>query len=351
LADRKNPLLEGIRENIARSIDVAFPTQGKFYHDGVMKEGVDYLKVTVRPLTINAETALRDPILLASGRAIPKMVQFLIPEVLDPEELCDIDIEVILLATRIASYGAILSLDHTCTNPAKVEDKLVCEKVNPLRINLIEHIQKFNLIEDWAPYQMEFPIEDTPEKKTKQIIHLRRLPYRAVLNSIRQNIQAEHELEPFRDKTFDELILSDEALLAYEKMSEIVSSTGVESLMESIVSVEMVTETPESGISSTMVYTNESRDMVREWLWAIPRDWITEMTTRINSFSQDLAEKNTIEYSCPGCKHKNKFQMQLDVNKLFFSESPLSTPEEEVSPTSTRANKSKSRARSKTLSR
>lgn len=358
---RKNPLIDDLRRGVSKSLQIAFPTNGQFYHEGVVRPGADYTSITINPMTISAELVLRDTILMTAGRAIPRMIEMLVPEVLEPEELSDIDVEVILLAVRIASYGAVISIDHKCENPQtlgdialskpdstaeeKANQNLVCEAVNPLRINLIDHIQKFPVITDWSPYRIEFEID----KGSKQVVHLRRMPYKTVLNNIRYSLSAERDLEPFKDKTFDQLILDDTSLRAYERLTESTAEANLGTVLDAINAVEMV-----KGEESRIIYAHADEDsttMVRDWLWSIPSEWVATLNQRIAEFSKDIGDKNTINYECPHCKYKNSLQLQLDVNKLFFSKPPVSEPTNAVSETSTAPTRSKPRVRSRISSR
>lgn len=349
----ENPLLSGIFDDRPQTstIEVAFPTLGQFYHDGVMAPGTDFLSIGVKPISLVTEMVLRDPIMLASGRAIPRMIRELVPQVLIPEELADIDIEVILIASRIASYGPVISIDHICGNPEKKEDgELVCGKTNPMRVDLLEHIQKFAPIQDWSLYRIEFPIVDTPQRKTTQIVHLRRIPYKAVLSGIRNSIQIEHDIEPFKEKNLEELLLNDEALNVYERMTEVISAKSVDNLLDSIISVEFV-QTVDGATNTSMVYLNQNPEWIKEWLWKIPKEWLDQLSDRVKEIAKELADKNVIDYTCPSCKFKNRVPLELDLNKLFFSDTPPNEPKEKALPVSTGKSRSKSRVRSKISSR
>ncbi len=346
-----NPLIDALRRGvseagISKTLMVSFPTQGQFYHDGVLAPGTNVNEITVNFLGTEAELILRDPIMMAAGRAIPKMISVLVPEVKIPEELSDIDIEVLLIAVRMVSHGVMLNLDHKCSNPAKHEnsDKLICEEISTLPVNLVTHIQKFTPITDWTPYRIEFDLGNGE----KQIVHLRRMPYRSVLNGVRNTLMTEQELEPFKDKTFDQLILSDETLDAYIKMNEMMSRNNIDAIMDMIVAVEMITGDP---TTSKMVYTNDQPEHIKAWLWAIPGEWTGKINDRVIEFTRELAELNTVKYACPKCQYENSFQMQLDVNKLFFSKPQPTSPPEKASEPSPSPSKSKSRPRIRTSSR
>lgn len=343
-----NPLVDQYREKIGRTVLVAFPTMGHFYHDGVMRPGTKFTEITVYPLGTEAELLLKDPILMASGRSVPKMITALVPQVVIPEELSDIDIEVLLIAVRLASYGPDLKVEHTCANPEKVQggvggDIHVCREENTIVLNLIEHIQKYVPIENWDQYRMEFDLGEG----SKQVVLLRRVPYRSVLNGVRNSLMAEGEMEQFKDKNFDELILSEDSLSAYEKMTELLATTNLDSLLDAIVGVEMI----RPGQESKTIYTSTHPQMVQEWLWKIPSEWVGRLNERVIGFSRELSKLNEMKYECPHCKFKNEFQLQLDVNKLFFSGRQPSSPPESPSPISPEPIRSKPKRRSRTSMR
>src|SRR5678815_3026901 len=100
-----NELLNDLH-NLFPPIQISLPTKGMFYPEGVLGKGVDASNIEVGTLGILDEFKYRDPFLLVSGNAMSYLIKHLCrDQILLPEELCEIDVETILLAARLASYG------------------------------------------------------------------------------------------------------------------------------------------------------------------------------------------------------------------------------------------------------
>ena len=100
-----NPLIQDLIENEAfPSVSVALPTGARWYTSDVIADGADPLDLSVGVLGILAEQNYRDPWLLLSGEAIPRMFKSVCPEVVEANELCDLDLEAILLASRRGAW-------------------------------------------------------------------------------------------------------------------------------------------------------------------------------------------------------------------------------------------------------
>ena len=109
-----NELVNDLHE-VFPPIEIALPTRGLFYPEGVLAKDTDPTRIRVGTLGILDEFKYRDPFMLVSGNAIGHLISHVCgSQIMVPEELCEIDVETILLASRLASYGPNLKLNHRC---------------------------------------------------------------------------------------------------------------------------------------------------------------------------------------------------------------------------------------------
>jgi hypothetical protein len=88
------------------------PSQEKYYTpDVVLKTATG--EHPVLPMTSMDELALRTPDSLMSGQATVDVIKSCIPTIIDPWRLVNYDVDTVLLAIRIASYGETMDMDFS----------------------------------------------------------------------------------------------------------------------------------------------------------------------------------------------------------------------------------------------
>jgi hypothetical protein len=308
-----NPLIDDLDESgVIPQIEIALPTLAAFYPTGeVLRDFADPYRITVSALSVLDESAFRDPLMLLSGHAVGKMIHRVCRAVNDSGRLADLDVQAILIACRMASYGSDMKLEHSCSQ---------CKTKNTLSVDLNEHIIRFG---SFTPEQFERFDLDIPTIGQK--VRLQPMVYQdavdMTMTMVRSNITAEMFDETNKDNPNQ---LTDEFIDMYRKQFDANISTNIESICASIFAI-----TTKSG----KIVSN--RDMIREWLLAVSTDVVKMITDRIGEINHDIRERSRLEYNCMECDHVNTFYMELDPQKLF-------TPAEVSEP------KTKSSAESKT---
>jgi len=287
-----NPLVDELYEMGAiPSVEIALPTMAAFYpKDKVLKKDADPANISIGPLSMLEESAILDPMLLISGRAITRLINHIAVQVDNPQELCEVDVQAMLIACRMASYGNELVLEHVCPH---------CENTNTIQIDLSEHIQRF------SPYTTEELNEFNIETSIGQIVSLKPISYEDAVNltisSIKTNIDAE-EFENISDKE----MLSTKYIEAYKKQFEKVLSTNVDAMTSTIYYV-----TTKSGKKVT------DRSKIQEWIATLPPVDINLITERVKKINEDIQERSKLELTCQSCKKNDIIYVELDPQKLF----------------------------------
>jgi hypothetical protein len=128
-----NPLASHFRQP---SIYLKLPSQGKFYPEGTLELGVTG-DIPVYPMTVKDEILLKTPDALMNGSSIAEMVRSCCPSIKDPWAVPIIDLDAILIAVRIASYGEGMDMTSTCThcnheNEHTVDLRVLLDTIKPL---------------------------------------------------------------------------------------------------------------------------------------------------------------------------------------------------------------------------
>ena len=111
-----NPLKAFFRQP---AIYIRLPSSGKFWPAGTL-ELTPTGEIGVMPMTAKDELTMKTPDALMNGQAIVDVIQSCIPSIKDAWACPSIDMEMVLAAIRIASYGEGLELSTICPCEKKV---------------------------------------------------------------------------------------------------------------------------------------------------------------------------------------------------------------------------------------
>jgi hypothetical protein len=118
-----NPLAKHFRQP---SIYLKLPSGGRFYPQGTLDIGATG-EIPVYPMTVKDELLLKTPDALMNGTSIAEMIRSCCPSIKDPWTMPLIDLDPVLIAIRLASYGEGMDMTSNCTH---------CEENNEHTIDL-----------------------------------------------------------------------------------------------------------------------------------------------------------------------------------------------------------------------
>lgn len=106
-----NPLQKYFRQP---KIFMSLPSKGLFYPEGVLAG--DYNNVPIFAMTGMDELIMKTPDALFSGEATVKLIESCCPYIKDGREIPSFDVDALLISIRIATFGADMTVAHTCKN-------------------------------------------------------------------------------------------------------------------------------------------------------------------------------------------------------------------------------------------
>lgn len=115
-----NPLTAGFKK--IPGISILLPTKAILYNSEQVKETVlGSGEIHVHPMSAKDELILKSPDLLLNGEAFRIVVKRCIPEILEPLDLYQPDVNAVMIALRIVTYGEELTMrvDNFFYDPGK----------------------------------------------------------------------------------------------------------------------------------------------------------------------------------------------------------------------------------------
>ena len=118
--DNSNPLKQPIKQPVANPLAqyyrkpgtyIELPSAGRYYK--VAPKMSDTGELAVYPMTAKDELALKNPDSLLNGEALKQVIASVCPDIADVSEIPAPDIDAILVAMRMTSYGDDMELDVT----------------------------------------------------------------------------------------------------------------------------------------------------------------------------------------------------------------------------------------------
>jgi len=105
----------------------------KYYTEGTVEDN-QTISLPVYGMTASDEIALKTPDALFNGEATKSVVQSCVPAIKDPGSIPVMDIDFVLIAIRLATYGETLNMQVTCPE---------CEETSDYDLNLQNYLEKF----------------------------------------------------------------------------------------------------------------------------------------------------------------------------------------------------------------
>jgi len=125
-----NPLQKYFRQP---KIYISLPSRGLYYAPGSFQG--DYNTVPIMAMTGLDEIVMRTPDALFNGEAAYKVIESCCPYIKDAKSIPSIDVDTILMAIKIATFGPTLRIEQTCPH---------CQHENEYELDLnilIEHFK------------------------------------------------------------------------------------------------------------------------------------------------------------------------------------------------------------------
>lgn len=257
---------------------IDLPSKGVWYPKNIIEKSEE---LEVYSMTANDEINLKTPDALFTGIAIKKLIESCVPSIKDAWYVPTTDVDYILAAIRLATYGEKIELTTTCSN---------CQNQDTYALaiqGILDHYQT-------AKTTYEAKVEHFTFK-------LRPLCYKEV---------TDYQLEAFqvRRAIQQQLALADESLernkdlhAQYDKLKEKQKETVCQSIIEIV--------TPD-GESET------NQDFIRDFVINGDRIYFNALE-KLYEKNQKVLKIPPTKVACSECKTENNIQPDLDYSNFF----------------------------------
>jgi hypothetical protein len=206
-----NPLSMFMRQP---KIYIKLPSGGLFWPNGSLElsETGEY---PVYSMTAKDELMLKVPDALMNGQAIVDVIQHCVPNVKNAWKIPTIDLDIILIAIRIATYGEVMN------TPVKFADNLELEYQVDLRVLMDRLMSQIN----WNPI---IPVNEN------LTVFVKPLDYRALSKAALQTFETQKIMEVVNDEKLSE----DQKIKLFQESFKKLTETTVETISNSIERIE-----------------------------------------------------------------------------------------------------------------
>ena len=275
-----NPLRRHFRQPV---IHLRLPSGGRFYPPGALNMPPSG-ELPVLPMTAVDEIVTRTPDALFNGSAIPDIISSCIPAIRDPWSVPSVDLNSILVAMRLASYGHKMDVSSTCPN---------CKNNNEFDLDL-------RIIMD----SLKTPDYDTPLVLGDLTITFVPLSYR----QINQNSQMQFEDQKLMQALNSTDMDTEQRLAMLSESFKKITALTVRAIAVSISSIR----TPDAMVTEP--------EYILEFLNNCEKDIFQQIRDCAIALRQ-AGEIKPLDITCSECSHKYTQDFSLDMSNFFETNS------------------------------
>jgi bacterioferritin-associated ferredoxin len=271
-----NPLKQYFRQP---AVYIRLPSDGRFWPEGSLTMP-ETRELPVYPMTAIDEITYRTPDALFNGQAVVTVIESCMPNILNAWHVPTVDLNSILIAIRIASYGHELEISTTC--PA-------CDTVSDYGLDLRSVLDQLKLPDYASPLlqgdlTMTFASMDYAQQNS---INLEQFDHQRMIAAV-----------PDSDLPEDQKL---------QRMTEImknITDLTIRALVNSISSIRTPT--------ATVV----DREHIKEFLASCDRQVFGAIRDHVVKLRQ-ATELRPVHMQCSNCQHEYDQQLNLDMTSFF----------------------------------
>ena len=271
-----NPLQQYFRQP---AIYIRLPSNGQFYPPGALEPSPNG-EYPVLPMTAVDEMTYRTPDALFNGAAVVNVIQSCLPNIRNAWAVPAVDVDTILVAIRIASYGHNMEFSSTCP---------YCNEESEREMDLRQVIDK-----------IQAPDYSKPIEAGDMQIFFKPMSYK----NLNDNNQLQFEEQKILQMLPDTEVENTEKVRLLSDALKKLTDVTIKALTQSIGAIK----TPTALVSDT--------EHIEEFLKNCDR----VVFNRIRDFIIDIkgqAEMQPVKMVCDACNKEFEQQLTLDMTSFF----------------------------------
>jgi len=292
--DNTNPLNKPIKQVAANPLAqyyrkpgtyIGLPSKGRFYKNTPKMS--DTNELAIYPMTAKDELILKNPDALLNGEALKQVIASVCPDIVDVNEIPAPDIDAILVAMRMASYGDDMELDvaHNCAASEK--------RSQHITVGLGSILSTLREVPD-----------DLGSVNLSNGVVVALKPYTLAAQSKLLRIQFNTMRQMQAAESQEDMSLEQKAEIANIGYSQLVTLSQ-EILAASIISVTL----PDGVLVTNLAH-------ITEWIKNLDRASNEKLDTEIKRFGE-YGITRTLQVTCDYCQEVFKTDMLFDPTSFF----------------------------------
>ena len=271
-----NPLSQFFRQP---AIHIRLPSGGKFYPTGTINMPPNG-ELPVLPMTAVDEITYRTPDALFNGSALVSVIKSCIPSIREPWVMPSTDIDTVLIAIRIASFGHGMDIDTTCPKCNHTDDiTLDLRAIN-------DQIRPGDYDKSLSIGNLEF--------------YFKPINYK----DVNQNNQVQFEQQQALRMVSNDDIEESVKVEQLNRSMRVINELTLKTIAQSISAIK----TPDALVTE-IEYIHEFINNCDSRLFAQLRDYVIAL--------KQASEIKPIDLACPECKHQYTQPFTLDMASFF----------------------------------
>ena len=272
-----NPLQKYFRQP---AIYVKLPSEGKFYPPGTLDMPANG-ELPVYPMSALDEIITRTPDALFNGSAVIQLFQSCVPNIKDAWAVPQIDVDMLLTAIRIASYGHEMEMSTTCPK---------CNEAQDYALDLREVIDKYHS-----------PDYKTSIKVSDMEIYFRPLTYYQINETSKSQFQQQKMIQA---STTNEGMTDEDRIAAMSQALTEITKMTMGNLSDSIAVIKT---------ADAMV---DNPEHIKEFIANADGKIFARIREHLSKIREGT-EMKPLKIKCKECEHDYEQPFTLDMSNFF----------------------------------
>jgi len=272
-----NPLASFFRQP---KIYVSLPSKGDFYPEGALKK-TSTNEYPVFAMTARDELLFKTPDALMNGVATKEVISSCIPNIIDAWQMPSLDVDAVLSAIRIATYGEEMDVSARCPKCNTVNDAVVDLRTVLDKLNQVSFDTKVEIGDQMVVFLRPMTYEEITKTALKAFEHQRIF---TIIND--ESISEQEKLKMFQE--------------SFIKLTDLTIDTAVRCI---------------TRIESS-AGTTDNPQFIKEFLQKADKS-IFEQINNAVSKTRETGNLSTFHSKCQGCSHEWEVELTMDQSDFF----------------------------------
>lgn len=282
MAQSENPLKKYYR-NV--KLSVKLPSRGEYYKEGTLQLNEDG-ELPIFPMTAQDEITLQNPDALLTGQAVIDVIKSCVPAVSRSRKLLACDIDVLMIAIRVASYGEEANMELNCVE---------CDASNTYSLNLDTLLNQAETLDEHYEVVLD----------NNLTIYVKPGSFESM---VRQQ-KATFENSKIEGAVSNPELTDEQRMKILSHVFENMSKLNFDLINESI---SKIIFTDDEGVEQEI----ENRKHISEWVKNVDKTTIDKIEERILDVNK-VGIAKTIPAVCKACSHS--WDARIEFNPVNFS--------------------------------